>query len=184
MPVLTFRVSVPLSTPARTPLVHDLVSGASAIQSVMIWSPSTNLAIDKSGYQICNRLGVTILPEIGSHDNFGFGNAEDGWAPIPSTPRQIPMSNQVIEGPPYTLRLKFYNTDAAAILVAGYVVVTEPMAKLAEQAMIYEFLTSKPPTDEDISKGSKTALSTPEKEVKPIDVTSLIKKPNFEVKKK
>lgn len=184
MPVLTFRVSVPLSTSARTPLNHDIISGASAIQSVMIWSPSSNMAIDKSGYRLCNHNGTQIVPDVGSHDNFSFGNAEDGWAAFPPTPRQLALNNQVVEGPPYLLRFQFYNTDAAAILVAGYVVVVEPMAKLAESAMIYEFLTAAKPTDEDVSKATKTPLVTETKQVKPIDITGLIKTPSFEVKKK
>lgn len=161
MPILTFRVSVPSGTTAKNPLTHDLISGASAIQSIMIWSPSA--AIDKSGYRLANRLGTEIIPDAGSHDNFTFGNGEDGWAAIPTTPKQLPMYDQIIEGPPHTLRLKFYNVDAAAILVAGFIVVREPMAKLAEEAMIYEFLSAKRPTDTDISPETRTPLSSKKK---------------------
>lgn len=183
MPILTFRISVPATTPAKNPVLHSLVSGASAIESVMIWSTSNNATIDKCGYRLFNHLGTCLIPDAGSHDNFSFGNGEDGWSPIPNVAEKIHMNNRVIEGPPYVLQMQLYNNDAAAILVAGVIVVVEPMAKLAEQAMLYEFLVGSKGA-QDTSPKTRTNLETSIKEDKPVDVSKMFTKPVFEVKQK
>lgn len=163
MSVLTFRVNVPTATTAKNPVVHKLTSGASALHSLMIWSANANADISECGFQLTNRLGTAIIPDIGSHDGFAFANGEDGWSPIPSQPHPIPLFDQVLEGPPYILEFRFYNIDAAAILVAGVCVVREPMARLAQEAMIYEFLTTRAPEAQDISPETKTILSSDNK---------------------
>lgn len=162
MSVLTFRVNVPNGTTARNPVIHKLISGASALHSVMIWTPQV-AGMDKRGYQLVNRSGVSIIPEIGSHDAFAFGDAEDGWASVPTQPHPIPLFDAVIEGPPYILEFRFYNIDAAAVLIGGFAIVREPMAHLAQEAMIYEFLTARAPEARDISPETKTILSSEKK---------------------
>ena len=193
MAVLTFRVNIPINTPARNPVNHNLISGASALHSMMIWSMDANANMDICGFRLVNRLGTFIIPDVGSHDNFTFGSGEDGWAAIPSQPQPIPLFDQVIEGPPYTLQLQFYNVSGgSALMVGGYLMVREPMAQLAQQAMIYEFLTSRAPDMQEASPETRTDL-TGEKEKKPgvlpkvkIDVMRGFakEKPLFEVKKK
>ncbi len=181
MPVLTFRVNVPLSTPANNPLTLNLVSQASAIQSITIWSPSANASLEKCGYRLTNRLGTTLIPDMGSKDNFAFSSGEDGWAPIPPQAAAMPMNDQVLEGPPYILQFKFYNIDAAAILIGGIITVREPMAILEHNAMLYEFLTSRPPAITDVSPETKTELESGKKSKvdmskASIDISKLFKK--------
>lgn len=163
MSILTFRVNVPNGTTAKNPVIHKLISGASALHSLMIWTANTNADFSECGFQLINRLGTAIIPDIGSHDGFTYANGEDGWSPIPTQPHPIPMFDQVLEGPPYILEFKFYNIDAASILVAGLAIVREPMAQLAYNAMIYEFMTSKAPPVENVSPETRTALSSEEK---------------------
>lgn len=141
MPVLTFRVSVATPTPAVTPVTIDLISQARAIEELILWSPTANLDISKSGYRLLDRgSSKTFIPDVGSQDNGVMANpGEAGWAPIPASPLRLKMFSQVIEGPPYRLTLAFFNTTGAVYLVAGFLIVREPFAAI-DDSMIYEFL--------------------------------------------
>lgn len=162
MPILSFRASVPLNTPASVPVSIPLNSGARAIQEVVIWSPSTNMAIDKSGYRLLDYGSSKVfIPDVGSNDNGVMAaSGESGWAPIPPTTLRLDMHDQLIEGPPYRLTLQLFNKDAAAILVAGFIVVHEPAVRI-EPAMLYEILTARNPRAVEAAGEQKTQLQVP-----------------------
>lgn len=140
--IIAFRASVPATTPATNPLEIELNPQARAIQEIVVWSSSANMAINKSGYRLLDyNASKVFVPGQGSNDNnIMTASGESGWAAIPSFPVSLDMNEQLIEGPPYRLKLQFYNTDAALITVAGYFVVSEPSVKI-EPAMLYEILT-------------------------------------------
>lgn len=140
--IIAFRASIPATTPATLPLEIELNPQARSIQEIVIWSPSANMAIDKSGYRLLDyNASKVFVPGQGSNDNNVItASGQSGWAAIPPFPVSLDMNEQLIEGPPYRLKLQFYNTDAALVTVAGYFVVSEPSVKI-EPAMLYEILT-------------------------------------------
>lgn len=169
MPVITFRVSVPTSTPANAPLLHNLLSAASAIQSLDIWiedqAPGGGVFTLQTGWRLCNRSGTILIPAMGSHDNFTFGNNEDMWGPTPVIPQRIDLDDQVLEGPPYQIQLQFYNVHASALAYCGFIRVRDPMVTLARNAALYEFLVGQDvPLPAEISPATRTPLQSDLKE--------------------
>lgn len=143
MPVLTFRVNVPNATPALSPITLTLKPLARFVKKMIgPWSNTTTLDMSKTGFRFLDRGNSQFLiPDVGSNDNAIQANAgEAGWAPIMSAPTEIDFLDQELQGPPYELNFQFYNTAAAAIIVAGIVVVDEPFAFI-DQSMLYEIAT-------------------------------------------
>ena len=170
MPILSFRVSVPAGTQAQSPCKIRLTSQARAIQQVVIWSPSAGATFDKAGFRLSDYASSKqFIPDSGSDDNSIISaSGESGWAPLPSVPLPLDMHDQLIEGVPYHLNLSFYNKDAGAILVAGFIIVHEPYARI-EPMMLYEILTQANPRTVEASGQPETVLQThvAEKKQKP-----------------
>lgn len=150
MPILTFRVSIPAATHAVAPLSIDLISQARAIDEVIVFAMNiATLDISKCGYRLYDRgSSKQIIPDVGSQDNGIMANpGEAWWAPIPLSALRLKLYDRVIEGPPYKLTVAFFNETAAALQVAGFLVVKEPFINI-DAAMMYELLTKgAPPRD-------------------------------------
>jgi hypothetical protein len=147
MAILSFRVNLPASTPAITPVTLELVSSAHFIkQVVMPYTLSTGLDNSKSGWRLLDRgRSRTFIPEVGSMDNNVISNPnEAGWAPIMNTAQIIEMLDQPISGPPYWLTLDMYNASAAALIVVGFIIVEEKFVE-EDRGMLYEIVTAGEP---------------------------------------
>lgn len=129
MGVITFRENVPASTPAKAPITIQLNPMSRAIQEFVVWAGSSTGDLSKYGYRLFGGRHNILIPDSGSWGIESFAAPEEfGWAPLPPTPKAINMNDQLIEGPPYLLTLQFYNIDAAALTVAGWLIVRDPFA--------------------------------------------------------
>lgn len=142
MPVLSYRFNVPASTPAKTPVTFDLLSGARFITELVGPFSLSTVAHSTSGFRLMDRgSSRTFIPEVGSYDNGMLVNPnEAGWAPILTQPIALKMQDQILAGPPYKLTFQFFNTAGTAIVVAGFVIVEDHFVK-EDKSMIYEIVT-------------------------------------------
>lgn len=139
--ILTFRANVPNATPAKSPVTITLTPMARAVQELVVWSNTSTLNMSKAGFRLQDKTGRLLIPDAGSWGQENFAAADEtNWAAIPSSPLRLDLNEQALEGPPWSVTLSFYNVDATAILVAGFMIVREPFVGIPADQM-YEFLS-------------------------------------------
>lgn len=142
MGVITFRENIPINTPASAPVELRLVPMSRAIVSVTIWSSVGAVDNSKHGFRLLNGRRGLLIPDSGSWGVESFANPNEfAWAPIPNTPKEIAMFDQLIEGPPYALTLQAYNIDTGILQISGWILVRDPFAEIPA-AQEYEILTN------------------------------------------
>lgn len=121
----TFRVSVPNSTPAITPVSVTLDLMSSVLQRISIFA-SGAVDFSKCGFRIRNN-ATLLIPDGGSQEaGITFLQGEQNWAGLVNSPIELPFGGRDLYGPPYGLTVDFYNTTGAAISVAGFVATSMP----------------------------------------------------------
>ncbi len=123
--ITTFRVSLP-TTQAVSPISVLLQPQKKRVKKIVIWAvdpaSANHTPIVTAGWRLFAS-GRLVIPADGSMDNSVVTNAGEGkWAPLPETPLYLDFRYFEIDGPPYNLEFKFFNSAATTLSVAGMLI--------------------------------------------------------------
>ena len=113
MSLVIARLVVTKSTPYTAPLLLDLQGHEPFLKEISV-TTSSSVALDKSGFRIDWPGGKRIVPMVGYCDTAtnltGRGEFSPVW--VATCPQFIQVGAE-ISGPPYIVRMKFYNEDGS-----------------------------------------------------------------------
>jgi hypothetical protein len=121
--ILSFRVQVPANTLPASPMSLDLSPQLPIIKGVKIFYSPSSVLSHEVGFRI-ETMGGRVVPAMGSNDGATFSASPD-YSPLsPLFPIELNEIDYQIPGAPYNVNLKFINSNAAAVYVFGYLIVT------------------------------------------------------------
>jgi hypothetical protein len=121
--ILSFRVQVPANTTPASPVSLDLSPQQPIIKAIKIFYSPSSILSNEVGYKM-ETMGGRVIPAMGSNDGVTFSTSPDYSALSPLFPIELDGINHQIPGAPYNVNLKFINSNAAAVYVFGYLIVT------------------------------------------------------------